>query len=435
MNQHLNISYNGIPVGVLNYDGKNGIFGIVYDEAWKQEGFAISPHIPLNKAPEPYAIERFLKNLLPEGEGLEKLSTFMSISKGNVFGLVRSIGLDASGALVFGLPEEDPKPLFREITEEELSDRISQMATRSIVVWDGKVRLSVAGVQAKLPVMMKEGAIGLGDGAYASTHILKFEKNPDTYAVLNEFFCMRLAKAVGLDVAEVELKRFGKHTALLVTRFDRIFKDGKVIRSHVIDGCQLLDLAPSDKYEHNHGSAADVRHMRDGASFPKLFAQSNPFESKVQASMFMLRWAIFTLLISNADAHGKNISFFVDKHGISPAPLYDMLSVAMYVSIDEENNPREINQELAMAFGDEFEVESVKAYDLIDFAKESGISDKLVSVQAKRLCDSVEKLLPFDTGAALSADEKRFIDKLEKLIRSRIEAVRESALSMKNVSY
>jgi len=63
---------------------------------------------------------------------------------------------------------------------------------------------------------------------------------------------MKIAKRCGLNVANVELKRYGKHQALLVDRFDRQFISmSNVKRRHVIDGCQALNLSPDDKYERN----------------------------------------------------------------------------------------------------------------------------------------------------------------------------------------
>ena len=78
---------------------------------------------------------------------------------------------------------------------------------------------------------------------------------------------MKLAKKIGLSVADVELKRFQEHPVLMVKRFDRVYKDNRVERLHVIDACQMLDLASSHKYERNFGSGRDVKDIREGASF------------------------------------------------------------------------------------------------------------------------------------------------------------------------
>ena len=78
---------------------------------------------------------------------------------------------------------------------------------------------------------------------------MKFQTKRNTHIVVNELFCMRLAKKIGLKVANVELRRFDKHPTLLIERFDRVYQKDFVERLHIIDGCQMLDLPPTYKYE------------------------------------------------------------------------------------------------------------------------------------------------------------------------------------------
>ena len=430
--ERLTITYNGSLVGELVHDTSSDRLSIRYDEQWKREGFAISPHIPLKGRTSPYAVDLYLKNLLPEGEGLETLSVYTQVSKANTFGLLHSIGLDVSGALMFGESSLTDEPLFKEVTQTRLRERIDDEGLDNIAIWDGKVRLSVAGVQAKLAVYVKDGRIGFGDGSLASTHILKFEKRPGSHLVINEVYCMRLAKMAGMDAAKVELKRLGVHNAILVERFDRTkVNDERVVRKHVLDGCQLLNIAPGHKYERSYGSADAVRHVRGGVSLKKLFdaIDTKTFKSAAQTKLFLLKWAIYTLLIGNADAHGKNISFLVDKKGIVPAPLYDMLSVAMHTDLDTAPGAK-VDQELAMAFGDEFEVEAVKGQALIEFAEAIDLPVRLVANTATDMCKRVENALGDVPMESLSADELQFVATLEELIARRISVVRDAARYM-----
>jgi serine/threonine-protein kinase HipA len=48
-----------------------------------------------------------------------------------------------------------------------------------------------------------------------------------------------------------------------------------VLRLHLIDGCQASDLSVAAKYERYFGNGADVKHIRDGASFQRVL----PFAS------------------------------------------------------------------------------------------------------------------------------------------------------------
>ena len=88
-----------------------------------------------------------------------------------------------------------------------------------------------------------------------------------------------------MPTSEVTLKRFGKHPALLVKRFDRRYDvtSNRVLRKHVIDGCQALNLPRDYKYERNLGDGRDVKHIRDVVMFDQFkhtlaMAVGNEFE-------------------------------------------------------------------------------------------------------------------------------------------------------------
>jgi serine/threonine-protein kinase HipA len=250
-----------------------------YNENWQKTGYAISPHLPLHEEISPLNVQRFLRNLLPEGNPLEILVNSFHLSKSNTFGLVRTLGLDIPGALVILPPNQliPNQANFRLITDEELEERLNLNDPYSLIIWDGKPRLSVAGVQDKINVVLnKKKQLGFGEGSLCSTHILKFEKQKLSYLVLNECLSMQLAKNCGLNVAKVQMQRFGPYPALLVERFDRkLITNNIVQRRHVIDGCQALNLPPEYKYEQNLGNDRDVAHIRDGVSLPKLFNFAN----------------------------------------------------------------------------------------------------------------------------------------------------------------
>ncbi|HFS82649.1 MAG TPA: type II toxin-antitoxin system HipA family toxin, partial [Epsilonproteobacteria bacterium] len=387
-----------------------------------------SPHLPLKGEIPSGSIKRFLENLLPEGKGLEALTHFHRISKNNIFALIQAIGFETAGALNFGNIDDSSVPLFRPISKMELEERIDTIEEQSIIIWDQKQRLSLAGVQEKLPVMIKNGEIGLADGALSSTHILKFQTQRYMHIVANEYFCMSLAKSIGLPVANVALQRFGVHPVLVVERFDRRLEDDTITRLHVIDGCQILDLPSSYKYERNFGSGRDVKEIREGVSFRKLFEAANKCQVPAKAKLQLLEWSIFNLIIGNSDAHGKNISFFVSHSGYSVAPHYDILSVLMHEGIDHE---------LAMSFGDTFDPGEIKGYPLREFAEEIDLPPKLVSDRINRLCKKVLQALEKDTisDGFFNSHEKEFVQHLSNLMKRRAEELSLSAEEMLKVSW
>ena len=223
-----------------------------YTDNWKKNGFAISPHLPLLENISTLNVQRYLRNLLPEGQLLDELSACYNLSKNNTYGLVRALGLDIAGAiLVLQAEKKLPKSEFRILSREELVQRLNDREHSSLLVWDNKPRLSVAGVQDKINIVLDDkDNMGFGEGALCSTHLLKFENQKLLHLVLNEYFTMQLAAQCGLDVAKTQILYFGNHATLLIERFDRKFiSTSQVERLHVIDGCQALNLPPEFKYE------------------------------------------------------------------------------------------------------------------------------------------------------------------------------------------
>ncbi len=422
----LKVSMQNQAVGKLYID-RDENYSFEYDKLWIKNGFAISPHLAFDSAYSSSTIKRFLENLIPEGEGLDEIASFACISKNNTFAIIDSIGYDTAGALFFGEKNEVNEPIFREISELELIKRIEELESKSIAIWDKKVRLSLAGVQAKLPVIIQDKKIGLANGTLSSTHIMKFQTKRNSHIIVNELFCMKLAKKIGLKVANIELRRFGKYPTLLIERFDRVYKRDFVERLHIIDACQMLDLPPTYKYEQNFGTSRDVKNIREGVSFKKIFESSKRCSIPAVAQLKLLNWAMFNLIIGNSDAHGKNFSFFIDKKGVKPTPFYDILCVMMY---DFDHN-------LAMAYGDEFNPNEVYAYQLREFAEEIGVNYKLVAKVLLKQSSNILKKLEESVleSEFLTEDERVFLNELSLLIEKRARHFKEVALEMPFVSF
>jgi serine/threonine-protein kinase HipA len=413
----LTVNINRQHLGKITLEEKSEQYGLEYALSWLDGGgFPVSPHLkPGECASE--SVKRFLANLLPEGRWLEELSVSSHISRSNVFGLIAAIGAETTGALTFRIGDEPEGGLptsFRPVTSAELAERITQRQNMSIAVWDGKPRLSVAGVQDKLPLLIQaDGQMGFGEGELASTHIMKFGTARALHLVINEFICMQLAMGMKLPVAEVSLARFGE-PVLVVRRFDRELVGNTVVRRHLIDGCQMLDLPPTYKYERPFGKGGDAAVIRSGANLPDLFASCRQCRVPAAAMRDMLNWVLFQLLIGNSDAHGKNISFFVGPAGIDMAPAYDLLNIDMYAT--------EYDRDFSMAIGDAFAPEDVSPWELAEMCERCGLQKRLV---AKTLTTMSEKLLKamdeVDLSLLLPGDEIGFAGELIETIRKNVE--------------
>lgn len=385
-------------LGTLFYNDAAARFAFDYAPTWTESSMAypISPALPFvrpeNLSDEVHSVtvRRFFENLLPEGKALEDAAGINRVSKANLYGLLSSLGKESTGALSL-LPEElTPEQVpssKREVTHTELSQRIQDRAAQPFTIWDGRVRLSIAGLQDKLALFVgEEEKLFLVEGQLASTHILKPEPlNPNLkHLVANEHFCLNLAARLGVHTPETDILRVPE-AVLVVKRFDRHPYTEGVQRLHCVDTCQALDLGVSHKYERNFGSGRDVAHIRDGVSFERLFSVASITQAEAATRMELLRWSLIQYLIGNSDAHGKNISFLVEPGGLRLAPFYDMVSVCIYPDMQHE---------AAMAIGDEFNFERVRAYDWADFCHRCGIPPRLLAREIKRMTKVLRKEAP-----------------------------------------
>jgi serine/threonine-protein kinase HipA len=385
-------------VGVLGHDPQANRFRFDYAAEWRQaEGrFPLSPLIPLQRpaseTPEQHSaqVRQFFENLLPEGEALDHAAQAAGTTRSNLVGLLIAIGKETAGALRVTLADDHAAPAavadgahLREITPAQLSERIRERENIPFSVWDGKVRLSIAGYQDKIAVYEREGRWYLVEGGrLASTEIVKPVPMRKQLATLpaNEHLCMQLARRVGLEAAQTRLVHVPE-PVLLVRRFDRVETQDGVRRLHIVDGCQALGLAVSMKYERAYGAAAEVAHLREGASLPKLFSLVDQSPLPAVDRLGLLRWTIFQVLIGNTDAHGKNVSFFCDGRGLRLAPAYDMVCMD---ALGAGFSPT-----YAMAIGDAFSEDTLSPYEWAHFGHLCKLPFRLVAHELDRLAGQV----------------------------------------------
>lgn len=408
--QNLYVHYKKTLIGLLQYEPLLKNFSFVYDDNWIKQGFELSPSLKFSGF-EDYAFKPFIENLLPEGTGLDEMSVYYQISKSDKFSILKHMGAETTGALTFTDTKEINIPTsFREIPLDELEDRVSKKDVQSIILWDEKLRLSLAGVQEKLAVTIIDNVIGLGEGDICSTHILKFNRKNEN-VILNEYLSLKLAKAVGINVAEVEYKKLGSENILFVERFDRkLINDKHIERLHIIDSTQALGFPSTYKYERLYNS----KDIRDGVSFEKLFNLADEAKIPLLFKKELVTWSMINLILGNSDAHGKNISFFVDKGGLEVAPFYDIVNVTMYKG--------KYAQDMAMAIDDEFEFEKIGLFDMLEFLELNKIAKTQYFNDFKKLAQKIHKNLDFSfIDSSLKEKEKEFIQQYKNNIIQRLD--------------
>ncbi|MDQ1455169.1 MAG: serine/threonine-protein kinase HipA, partial [Actinomycetota bacterium] len=167
----------------------------------------LSLSLPLTSKRYSHGVVRpFLDGLLPEGDSRRALADDLELLASDTYGLIRALGRDCAGAIVIQ-PADDPPPVqpttltAKRLNDAEIGELVANLRSAPLGV-GGRVRISLAGVQEKLLLTrMPDGSWGQPVDGTPSTHILKPEiaRFPDT--VENEALCMRLAKHLGLAVA------------------------------------------------------------------------------------------------------------------------------------------------------------------------------------------------------------------------------------------
>lgn len=282
---------------------------------------------------DPLIATPFFAGLLPEGDARTRLCEEFRLSTEDSFGLLAALGRESAGALVIvpagERPPNDGAPGVRPLSDAQLDAELSGLALTplGVSVDDDEIRLSLAGVQAKLPlVKLGDGTLALPIKGHPSTHIAKPEREQERFPelVANEAFCLAVATALAIPTALFEVIRPGTEPVLLVERYDRMLRVGAVVRLHQEDACQALAVNPGFKYEVAGGPslAAVARLIGEHSSQPAV------------DRMTLLRLTVVNAVLGNCDAHGKNLSFLHGPSGVQLAPAYDIVSTAAYAHTD-----------------------------------------------------------------------------------------------------
>jgi len=319
--------------GTLDQDD-SGLLRFRYNEQWlnNPDAMPLSRSLPLQIEPFPGKDARpFFAGILPEEGPRQKIAAILGISERNDFTLLERIGGECAGAVSL-VSEGSPPPLneveeqLHALNEKELAEIIEELPQRPLMAGREGIRLSLAGAQDKLPVVIRDSLISLPMGNTASTHIIKPEPERFPGLVANEVLCMKLAKAVGLNVPDVSFRSIGRNPCIVVERYDRELRpDGRVMRIHQEDFCQALSYPPEQKYQQEGGPLLRdcIAMLREWSTVPALDIRD------------FLDGLIFNVLIGNADAHGKNYSMLYRTGQRRLAPFYDLVSTLVWPELSK----------------------------------------------------------------------------------------------------
>ncbi len=136
--------------------------------------------------------------------------------------------------------------------------------------------------------------------------------------VENETWCLRMARAIGIDAARARILPAGGRRALCVLRYDRRpDRSGNLHRIHQEDLAHTTGHYPWQKYE---------RSTPPGPGLNALLRVGRVLSAK--DSLSHLDQIVFNVLAANTDAHAKNYAILLPPASRPLlAPLYDVSTV------------------------------------------------------------------------------------------------------------
>lgn len=418
MTDRLQVSLFDRPVGELSVQGAvrapedwQFAYGSPYVQRTRAVGLSVS--LPVRDAPYEGAVARnWFCNLLPEGAVREAIASRLRIPLRDDFALLDRIGGECAGAVSITSP--DAHPAIASDAGWTLADVLpppdEAMGEGEWALLGAPRRLSLAGAQDKIAVVhANDGVIRLPAAGEITTHIFKPESTRLHGLRDLEALGLALARAIGLNAVEGSIVEVAGRKGLLVERYDRIERDGRIARLHQEDFCQALGYPGELKYEAGGG--------------PSLAQCANLVRQRLRlgaaAVQGLLDWVIYNAIIGNADAHAKNLALLSnpDRHR-SLAPFYDLVPTIAF-------SARLVDRSPALRIGDCEHLDRITSADWRAFAAATGYAPKFVLARVTEIADAVGGKLDGVVSALIAegADPAR-IEKVLPLLRTRAQLVR-----------
>ncbi len=368
----------------------DGRLNFCYAPDWlsRPDAVPLSSSLPLQAEPfDDHHARPFFAGLLPEGQLRRLIAQQFQVSSQNDFALLDQIGGECAGAVTLleqGQALSSQGHDVQWLSDEEIVAILDELPHRPMLAGKDGLRLSLAGAQDKLPVVFDGDRIGLPRNGTPSSHILKPPIRTLADTVTNEGFCLALAGAMQLKPAKSQVRSVLGRQFLLVERYDRVaVVQGQRRRLHQEDFCQALGVVPEMKYQNEGGP--DLAQC-----FELVRRVTRPSALQI---LRMLDFVIFNALIGNHDAHAKNFSLLYANGTPVLAPLYDVLSTAVYPNLTPK---------MAMKIGSKYKFSEVQARHWDQFAEAVALS----KAQARKRILVLAKSMP-STARELQSDPTR----------------------------
>jgi serine/threonine-protein kinase HipA len=393
-NEPLNVFLNSRLVGQLRRE-TSGAVSFQYDLSWLEWEFVLPVSLSLPPREQAYngaPVLSVFDNLLPDNDDQRRRIVTRTRAKGtDAYSLLGAIGHDCVGALQFLPPDAEPGPAGTvegdPVSNDEIALILDNLATAPLgITEDESFRISIAGAQEKTALLYRDGKWCKPRGTTATTHIFKpsIGRLPNgidlTHSVENEYLCLKIMAALGMEAAKSEIQTFGKKRVLVVERFDRRWTvDGRLLRLPQEDCCQALSVSPTRKYQEHGGPGMEqILQLLRGSDEP--LADQRAF----------LKANIVFWLMGATDGHAKNFSVFLRPGGrFQLTPMYD--AVSAQPSVDAKQVLWK-HFRLAMSFGakSHYVIRQIAPRHFFQTADRAGVGNQVIQLILEELRDGTQ---------------------------------------------
>src|SRR6202789_2460968 len=316
--------------GMLDRSGERGSSFAYAPEALPARAVSATMPVRLPSWDIRFGLPPIFEMNLPEGVLRERLRLAFAKATGSFdeFDLLGVVGRSQVGRIRYTgqreqLQEDVPFQSVDEILEHRRGGDLFRYLIEKFAAFSG-----ISGVQPKV-LVRDEAAFSALDGSCQSlsesyrgaTHIVKFwEQNEFPQLAANEYFCLEVAKACGL---EVPLYRLSEDAlALVIDRFD-LRSDGTYRGFE--DFCVLNARRTDEKYRGSYET-----------SIMKRFTQFANSPHLVEDTERLFTLIALNCALRNGDAHLKNFGIIYDdvQSEARLAPVYDLVTTSVYLPKD-----------------------------------------------------------------------------------------------------
>ncbi|WP_263358575.1 type II toxin-antitoxin system HipA family toxin [Acidicapsa ligni] len=316
--------------GMLDRSGDRGSSFAYTPEAPSTRAVSVTMPVRLPSWDIRFGLPPIFEMNLPEGVLRERLRLAFAKATGSFdeFDLLGVVGRSQVGRIRYTgqreqLQEDVPFQSVDEILEHRRGGDLFRYLIEKFATFSG-----ISGVQPKILVRDEAASSALAGSGHrvsasylGATHIVKFwEQNEYPQLAANEYFCLEVAKACGLEVPTYRLSEDA--LALVIDRFD-LRSDGTYRGFE--DFCVLNARRTDEKYRGSYET-----------SIMKRFTQFANSLHLVEDTERLFTLIALNCALRNGDAHLKNFGIVYDEvQGAARlAPVYDLVTTSVYLPKD-----------------------------------------------------------------------------------------------------